>query len=247
MISKRMNTHKKIAKLRFQDLILFDSSDFTIINKPPFLSSLEDRNDLKNVLALAREVDQNYQICHRLDKETSGVIALAKTPEAYRHFAIQLENREVKKVYHAVIDGLHKFENFEADEPLYTTTNKSRVEFKMGKPSLTLISTLELFKKSTLVKCFPVTGRMHQIRAHLSFHEAPIVSDPAYGGTDLFLSDLKRNYKIGKFDEQKPMINRVALHAHTIAFRDLEGEVVEVHAEYPKDFSVLIKQLRKYN
>lgn len=241
-----MNLHKKITTLSFEDLIIEDVDDYTIINKPPFISSLEDRNDSTNILGLARSVNEQYQICHRIDKETSGIIVLAKNPEAYRHFAFQLENRQVKKVYHAVIHGRHQFENFEADEPLYTTTNRSRVDFKLGKSSLTLISTLEHYKNHTLIKCFPVTGRMHQIRTHLAYHKAPIVSDSMYGGKDSYLSDIKRNYKFDRSGEENPMISRVALHAHAIAFKNLKEVTIEISAPYPKDFSVLVKQLRKY-
>ena len=242
-----MNSHKKYSKISFDDLIVKNLDHYTIVNKPPFISSLEDKNDRTHLLDLARKTDPNYQLCHRLDKETSGVIVLAKTPEAYRNFAMQLEKREVKKVYHAVIHGRHQFHDFEAIEPLVTTSNRSRVDFKLGKPSLTLISTIEIFKKSTLIKCFPLTGRMHQIRVHLSYHEAPLVGDSAYGGQDLFLADHKRNFNIGKYEERRPMIHRVALHANNLAFKDLKGDVVEVEAPYPKDFSVLVKQLKKYN
>ena len=242
-----MSLRKNIKKINFSDLIIRDSANFTIINKPPFLSSLEDRSTPINVLSLARGVNEKYQLCHRLDKETSGVIVLAKNPEAYKNFALQLEGREVKKVYHAVLNNLHKFEDTEADEPIYVSSNKSRVDFRSGKPSLTLISTIELFRKHTLVKCFPVTGRLHQIRAHLAFHKAPITNDPLYGGEPPYLSQLKRNFNRNKGEEEKPMIDRVALHAHQIAFKDLDDEVIQVEAGYPKDFSVLIKLLRKYN
>ncbi len=239
--------HKNLKNLSFEELIIFENENYILINKPPFIASLDDRADNKNLLGLAKEVNEEYQICHRLDKETSGIVVFAKNADAYRHFAIQLENREVKKIYHAVIHGLHKFEDFEADEPLYTTSTKSRVDFRSGKPSFTLIGTLELFKKHTLVKCFPVTGRMHQIRAHLAYHEAPIVNDPSYGGKASYLSELKRNYNHKKWEEENPMINRVALHSSQVAFKDLNGEVIEGEAEYPKDFSVLIKLLRKFN
>ncbi|WP_420316613.1 RluA family pseudouridine synthase [Ekhidna sp.] len=239
--------HKKLKNISFEDLILLDTDDYSLINKPPFLASLDDRANSQNLLSLAKEVNDDYQICHRLDKETSGIVVFAKNAEAYRNFAMQLENREVKKVYHAVIDGLHKFEDFEADEPLHTTSTKSRVDFRAGKPAFTLISTLEVFKKHSLVKCFPVTGRMHQIRAHLAYHKAPIVCDPAYGGEMVFLSELKRNYNHKKWEDENPMINRVGLHSHQVAFRDLSGNIVEGEAEYPKDFSVLIKLLRKFN
>ena len=242
-----MNSLKKLTKLRFEELIIKELDDYLVINKPPFISSLEDRNDSKNILGLARAVNEQFQVCHRLDKETSGVLVLAKHAEAYRHFALQLEKREVKKVYHAVLHGLHKFQDFEADEPLYTTTNRSRVDFKAGKPSLTLISSLELYKRHTLVKCFPFTGRMHQIRAHLAFHEAPILFDKAYGGSESYLSEIKRNFNHSKFEEENPLIKRVALHAKLIAFRDLNDRILEVESEYPKDFNILLKQLRKYN
>jgi len=242
-----MNSHKILKNVDFNDLIIKDLDEYTLINKPPYLSSLDDRTDSKNLLSLAKQVTQDYQICHRLDKETSGMVVFAKNPEAYRNFAIQLENREVKKVYHAIIHGLHKFDDFEAEEPIYTSSTKSRVDFKAGKPSLTLISSLEIFKQHSFIKCFPVTGRMHQIRAHLAFHEAPIVNDPAYGGSEIFLSDLKRNFNQKKWQEEKPMIERVALHSFQIAFRDTAGGVIEAEAPYPKDFAVLLKLLRKYN
>ncbi len=239
--------HKNLKNISFDDLIISENDNYILINKPPFIASLDDRANSKNLLSLAKEVDTEYQICHRLDKETSGIVVFAKNADAYRNFAMQLENREVKKIYHAVIHGLHKFEDFEADEPLLTTSTKSRVDFRAGKPSFTLLGTLEVFKKHTLVKCFPVTGRMHQIRAHLAHHEAPLINDPNYGGEPAFLSELKRNYNHKKWEEEHPMINRVALHSSQVAFKDLNGEVIEGEADYPKDFSVLIKLLRKFN
>ena len=239
--------HKNLKNISFGDLIISENDNYILINKPPFIASLDDRADQKNLLSLAKEVNEEYQICHRLDKETSGIVVFAKNADAYRNFAMQLENREVKKIYHAVIDGLHRLEDFEADEPLHTTSTKSRVDFRAGKPSFTLFGTLELFKKHTLVKCFPVTGRMHQIRAHLAYHEAPITNDPSYGGKAAFLSDLKRNYNHKKWEEENPMINRVALHSSQVAFKDLDGKVIEGESEYPEDFAVLIKLLRKFN
>lgn len=237
----------KVRKVQFQDLVLHQDEDYTIVNKPPHLSSLEDRNDPVNLLALAKQSIEGAQVCHRLDKETSGILVIANNNEAYKHFASLLQNRQVKKVYHTVLSGKHQFQDFEADEPLYTTSNKSRVDFKVGKPSLTLVETIKIYKKHSLVKCFPVTGRMHQIRAHLAFHEASIVNDSAYGGIPAYLSELKRGYHHKKWEEETPMIGRVALHSNEIAFEDRLGGTIELGATYPKDFSVLIKQLEKYN
>lgn len=210
------------------------------------LSCLEDRTTPINLNTLAKAASPDYQLCHRLDKETSGVLVVAKNPEAYRHFALQLEKRQVKKVYHAVLNGLHRFDNFEADEPLMTASNKSRVDVRAGKPSLTLVHTLEVYKKHTFVKCFPVSGRLHQIRIHMAHHQAPLAGDPLYGGAPPYLSELKKNFKFKKWEEEKPMIGRVALHAYQIAFTECDGRPVEASAEYPKDFSVLLKLLAKY-
>ncbi len=245
MKTKMMKTK---GPIRFQDLILFENDHYIVINKPPFLSTLEDRNDPENVLSLAKAYWEDAQVCHRLDKETSGALAIAKHPEAYRHFSISLEKRRVKKVYHAVLNGIHDFQDIEANQPIHSSNSKSRVDFREGKPSLTLIKTLAHFKSTTLVKCFPVSGRLHQIRVHLAYLHAPIACDPLYGGEPIFLSSVKKKFKMAKDEEEQPLIKRVALHAYSLSFKDLgeEGEeIVEIEAPYPKDFEVLVKQLRK--
>lgn len=237
---------KSFSKLQFEDLIIADHETYSIVNKPPFLSCLEDRFDSVNLLSLAKSTNPEYQICHRIDKETSGIVVFAKTPEAYRNFAIQLEDREVKKIYHAIIDSIQKIEDFEANEPLFTTSNRSRVDFKRGKPSLTLFQTLEIFKKHSLIKCFPVSGRMHQIRVHLTYHGWPISNDQIYGGSIPLLSSIKKKYHHKEEQEERAMISRVALHAYEIAFKNLNGEVINGIAPYPKDLQTFIDQLKKY-
>ena len=79
----------KAAKINLEELILFEDEDFILINKPPFVATLEDRNSKVNLLGLAREYVDTAQVCHRLDKDTSGVLAIAKNPEAYRHMSLQ--------------------------------------------------------------------------------------------------------------------------------------------------------------
>lgn len=240
-------TTKSLKNTSWKELCLFEDEHFAVVNKPAGLSTLEDRSSPIDLLKIVREKYTSATPCHRLDKETSGVLVVAKTDDAYKYFAGKLEARQVKKVYHAVTNGVHSFQDFEAGESLYSSGSKTRVD-RSGKPSLTLVQTLEVFKKHTLVKCFPVTGRMHQIRVHLSYHGAPIVHDPLYGGESAYLSELKRNFNQKKFEEENPMIRRLALHAHSITFDHPEtGDLMEIEAPYPKDFAVLVKQLRKFS
>src|SRR6476469_110324 len=96
----------------FKDLIVFENDDFILINKPPYIATLDERNasardNSLSILRLAKAYSEDAQVCHRLDKETSGVLAIAKNPEAYRHLSMQFERRKVEKVYHAVVDGIH--------------------------------------------------------------------------------------------------------------------------------------------
>jgi 23S rRNA-/tRNA-specific pseudouridylate synthase len=87
-----------MPQFNFEKSILFENNDFILINKPPFISTLEDRNDPANILGLARQYESDAQVCHRLDKDTSGVLAIARNPEAYRHLSMQFENRAVTKI-----------------------------------------------------------------------------------------------------------------------------------------------------
>jgi RluA family pseudouridine synthase len=233
----------KSSKIHFADLVLFEDHDYVLINKPPFISTLEDRNDPINILALAREVLDDPQVCHRLDKDTSGVLAIAKNPEAYRHLSMQFENREVTKAYFAVADGLHQFENKFVDAPILKLNDGTVRISREGKPAQTLFNTEKTFKNHTLVKCNPVTGRMHQIRIHLALLKAPITGDETYGGKPFYISSIKRGFNLKKETEESPLMKRMALHAFSLKFNTLEGKEVEIKAPYPKDFKALIKQL----
>lgn len=233
----------KPLKINFKDLILFEDDNFIVINKPPFISTLEDRVDSVNILTLAREVEPDPQVCHRLDKDTSGVLAIARNPEAYRHLSMQFENREVSKTYHAVADGVHHFENKLMDAAIAKLSDGTVKISREGKPAQTYFNTIRNFKAHTLIKCNPITGRMHQIRIHLTLLKAPITGDETYGGRPFLVSSVKRNFHLKKSTEEQPLMKRMALHAHSLEFARLNGEKVTVEASYPKDFKALIKQL----
>ncbi len=233
----------KIPKFNFEEAILYQDTDFIIINKPPFIATLEDRNDSENILALARQFEADAQVCHRLDKETSGVLAIARNPEVYRHLSMQFENREVNKIYHAVVEGIHSFNNQLVDAPILKQNDGTVKISRSGKDAQTYFNTLQTYKNYTLVECRPITGRMHQIRIHLAFLKASITGDDLYGGKPFYVSSVKRGFNLKKMTEEQPLMKRVALHAFSLEFALMDSTKLTIEAPYPKDFQALIRQL----
>ncbi|RYD94544.1 MAG: RNA pseudouridine synthase [Sphingobacteriales bacterium] len=234
---------------KLADLILFENDDIIVVNKPPFISSLDEREGGEiNMLRLAKAYTDDAQICHRLDKETSGALIIAKNPEAYRSVSMQFERRKVKKVYHAVIDGTHMFEELFIDLPILNVGKSSvTISRQEGKRAETWFNSLKYYKYYTLVECRPVTGRMHQIRIHLATQRASIAGDEMYKGKPVFLSKLKKKYHLGKEQEELPIMKRFALHAYEVSFKLMNDEMITVHAPYPKDFETLLKLLDKFD
>ena len=234
---------------KFEDLILFENQDLIVVNKPAFLSSLDEREGGEiNLLRLAKQYSADAQICHRLDKETSGALIIAKTPEAYRLVSMQFEHRKVKKTYHAIINGTHVFENLRVDLPILNLGKQNVAISKQdGKKAETIFNSIKFFKHYTLVECNPITGRMHQIRIHLASQRACIAGDEMYGGKPVFLSEIKRGYRIGKDQEELPIMKRFALHAREVSFRINEDTEMTFEAPYPKDFATLLKLLDKFD
>jgi len=235
-----------MKKFSLVDSILFEDEDYLILNKIPGMSTLEDRNDSVNLLKSAKDYYAETLVCHRLDKDTSGAIVFAKNEEAHRHLSLKFENREVKKVYHAVVDGIHEYKNVKVDKPIKVSgKGLVKIDHRQGKSSLTSFTSIEAFKLHTLVECQPRTGRTHQIRIHLADLQSPITGDTTYGGRPFYLSSVKRNYNLKKWTEELPMISRMALHAFSISFTNISGKKIAIEAPYPKDFRVLVDQMRK--
>lgn len=240
------NRLKKIPP--FKDMIVFEDDRLIVINKPPFLSSLDERSGNEvSVLKLAKQYHPDAQVCHRLDKETSGLLLIAKNPESYRLVSIEFERRRVNKIYHAVIEGTHAFDQLKVDLPILNQGNKNvSIDRANGKKAETWFQSLVFYKHFTLVECRPVTGRMHQIRIHLATQNASIVGDSMYKGKPVFLSQIKRNYTLGKEQEEQPIMKRFSLHAKSLELT-VADEKYSFEAPYPKDFATLVKQLEKFD
>lgn len=234
---------------KFTDLILFEDDDIIVVNKPAFISTLDEREGSEiNMLRLAKNYSDDAQICHRLDKETSGALIIAKNPEAYRSVSMQFEKRKVKKVYHAIIEGTHVFDELLIDLPILNVGKGNvTISRQEGKRAETWFQSLKFFKHYTLVECRPVTGRMHQIRIHLATQRASIAGDEMYKGKPVFLSEIKRKYHLGKDQEEMPIMKRFALHAYEVTFKLMDDKDITIHAPYPKDFETLLKLLDKFD
>jgi len=249
-----LSEHPPKKKLSLDDLeILFDDLDFIVINKPANFLAVPDRfaREKENLHSLLETEFGKVHPVHRLDKETSGAIVFAKTPLANENLSKQFEKHLVEKTYLGLVVGKpsEKFGIIEA--PISESTHRPgtvHIDFRHGKPSRTEYKIVEEFASYSLLELFPKTGRQHQIRVHLAFLGFPLAVDSVYGNSEkLLLSNVKKRFKQKSFREEKPLLSRLSLHASKINFFHfrLEKEV-EITAPLPNDFSVLLKQLRKW-
>ncbi len=241
----------KIQPNRFNEWIIYEDDYLLVINKPKGISSLSERHDPQTgLLELFRnQYFKDLQLCHRLDKMTTGVLVFAKNPEVYRNLSIQFQKKQVKKNYWALVSGVHYFQNHEINIPFTVNAKKIKVDYENGKKSITIVDTIYNFRNFTLVECKPLTGRTHQIRVHLSLIKSPIVGDYEYGGVDLFLSDIKPKYKKSSSQEQELSLNHAyLLHAKSLEFlHPHTNEILKIEADIPENFKLCLNLLKKWN
>lgn len=244
-----MKPARKRKFIQFEKTILFEDDRVVVTNKPPGISSMPERDPGEiDFSRLARGYDDSLKVCHRLDKNTSGVLLFAKGAEVYRGISQLFEHREVQKHYIALVHGAHRFEEFAIDMPLGDNgRGKARVSYSSGKDSLTIVDTAEVLGDFTLLDCHPLTGRMHQIRVHLSAVGAPIVGDTDYGGRDIFLSEIKPGFKFNRKMMEPPINDGFLLHSRGMSLV-LPGDEKESTFIAPlnEKFETALKILRKY-
>ena len=221
--------------------IVYEDEHFAVINKPQGMvvhpaSSYQKNDTLVN--ALLADLDKLSSIngvirpgiVHRLDKDTSGLIVVAKTDEAHKSLASQIEKKTARRIYFGLCDGNFKEDIGTIDAPI---ARNKRDRKKMGidpdgRRAVTHYSVLERFGKYTLVRFELETGRTHQIRVHSSHIHHPIVGDEVYGGSTAL-------YKNGQL-----------LHARQLVLtHPISGERMTFEAELPDYFENVLEKLRK--
>lgn len=197
------------------------------------------------------------RLVHRIDKDTTGCLLVAKTIEAERELREAFSDGRVQKSYLALVEGEHPLTDGAEERIEWQIAADRRRNGKMratesgGKASTTVVSVQQRFKGYTLMRAAPLTGRTHQIRVHLAAEGFPLVVDPLYGRrTSIALSEFKRGYRPKRGREELPLMNRLTLHAHRLRFPDLapgapQSAVREVVSDLPKDFQRLLTQLSK--
>lgn len=187
---------------------------------------------------------------HRLDTEASGVLLLAKNKPAFMALADLFSAEKPTRKHIALAWGHPPEAAFEVDAKLSQHPLKPGlmcVDPRTGKKSRTTFEVLEQFSDWCLLGCWPATDRVHQIRIHLKHASFPLVADEVYGGKKLWLSRLKRDYRLKPGREERPLLGRAALHAEELSLpHPVTHEPLTIKSESPKDFRVALKYLRLY-
>lgn len=235
--------------------IIFEDKWLVVINKPPFMAVHPSSKYYKTTLTYFlknRYSGKSYvQITHRLDRETSGIVVCAKDPEVERKIKAQFAKKRIKKWYIAVVHGVITKDEFKIDLPL-ARSSTSLVRIKMvpdpkGVKAITFVKTIKKFDNYTLVEAIPITGRQHQIRAHLMAIGHPIVGDKIYIDETIFTEITEKK---GNSEEIKDrlILPRQALHAWKIYFiHPITLEPLTLEAPLFPDLKEFIAQLEKFH
>ena len=187
-------------------------------------------------------------ILHRLDKDTSGLLAVAKNDRAHQLLARQFADHSIEREYQAVVWGSMKQRRGTVEAPLarHPSDRKKMAVVEGGKHAVTHYEVLEDLTYFSLLRLQLQTGRTHQIRVHLSSIRHPLFGDPTYGGRRIHYGNVTGRYK-SFVNDMLSALPRQALHAKTLGFiHPRTGERVRFSSELPDDMQELLRNIRAY-
>lgn len=221
-----------------QNLVIHRDAQAIVINKPPGLATqggTKTDDHVDGLLdALEFELDQRPKLVHRLDKDTSGALLIARTARSAAFFAKAFSSRTARKVYWAIVIGVPSIDDGMIELPIAkqpgTGGEKMHVDEEEGLPSRSRYRVIERAgNRAAWVELQPYTGRTHQLRVHMAAIGHPIVGDGKYGGKDAFLSGT--------------ISRKMHLHARRIRVDHPDGGRVDVRAELPEHFAASLASL----
>jgi len=206
--------------------ILFENKNYIITNKQ---NNISVHSGTKNFIGLIdifrKKYGDNIDLCHRLDKNTTGCLVFGKNKKAVKHFNEALFDKKVTKIYQVILKGnLHKDINI--NTPVYKNKPENI------KKSLSKFKIIKILRECTFAEVQIYTGRTHQIRIHSSSINHPVLFDNRYGD-DEFNKSIKTSIS-----------KNIALHSKSIVFKDLKLNVIEVNSPMPEEFQILINELQ---
>ncbi len=221
--------------------IVYEDKNMLVVNKPSGMlthpTTIERENTLVNALLYKfnnnlSDINGEFRrgILHRLDRNTSGLLMIAKNNKAHEFLAEQIKNHTITKKYRAVVKGVIKEDEFEINSPIGRNPNQPHKMMTRddGKPSRTIVKVLERFKEYTYVELTLITGRTHQIRVHMKSINHPVYNDTLYGAGQ---------GKV-KTDEQ-------VLQSYYLRFtKPFGNEIIELQIEPDEKINKVLKYLR---
>lgn len=238
--------------------IVLDEPTFVVVNKPPGMVTHPAKGNWSGTLVHALQFhfdtlstiagEHRPGIVHRLDRDTSGLLIVAKDDLVHKKLASQFEARTIRKEYLAIVKGEPSRDSDFIEKPIGPhPTDRQRMTIRPpeegGREASTFYEVLERLGGYALVRCYPKTGRTHQIRIHLNHIGHPILADKLYSGrSKLTIGDI---YGESAPEADRVVMERQALHAHRLEFdHPKTGERLHLEATIPDDMAALLDELR---
>ena len=206
--------------------IIYEDNNYIVTNKNNDIAvHAGSKNGIGLIDIFRLKFGNHIELCHRLDKQTSGCLVLAKNKKSVKYFSNLLLTNDIKKTYIAILKG--KFKNKKIIENEIYKNNSLKL-----KKSKTIFKLVRQLKNTSIVNVDLHTGRTHQIRIHASQINHPILFDKKYGDK-MFDNSINLNFK-----------KTLALHSKSISFKDQNSKIIKASASYPDEFKKLIKALK---